>query len=253
MGPANTVCLYWHTNISLLQNNFLLTRQRVPAGVSCSFAAPIGGLLLSIEEGASFYSTSLFWRGFLATCTGVCTLHFLAQFDERPSEIFDARFGIRRDLGLYDDNIALYGSRFWYYIWELPIYVIIGCIAGALGGWFIKLNIIFTAFRAKYIPASNRWRRFGEVSICLFVSLLACQAQQVFDVYISVMTQQKTAFKSSKVDDAIAPSPCCWGSLLSFAFAAGGVCCLVGGHHLVSCDVCLPLPKPSFQRAAVIL
>ena len=133
------------------------------AGVSCSFAAPIGGLLLSIEEGASFYSTSLFWRGFLATCTGVCTLHFLAQFHEKPSEILDARFGIRRDLGLYDDNIALYGARFWYYIWELPIYVLIGCIAGSLGGWFIKLNIIFTAFRAKYIPASNRWRRFGEV------------------------------------------------------------------------------------------
>ena len=140
-----------------------LTSKLFIAGVSCSFAAPIGGLLLSIEEGASFYSTSLFWRGFLATCTGVCTLHFLAQFHEKPSEIFDARFGIRRDLGLYDDNIALYGSRFWYYIWELPIYVIVGCVAGALGGIFIKLNIHFTAFRAKYIPSSNRWRRFGEV------------------------------------------------------------------------------------------
>lgn len=141
-----------------------LHHRRFAAGVSCSFAAPIGGLLLSIEEGASFYSTSLFWRGFLATCTGVCTLHFLAQFDEKPREIFDARFGIRRDLGLYDDNIALYGARFWYYIWELPIYVFLGCIAGVLGGLFIKLNIIFTAFRSKYIPASNRWRRFGEVS-----------------------------------------------------------------------------------------
>ncbi|KAL3138646.1 hypothetical protein ABBQ32_006406 [Trebouxia sp. C0010 RCD-2024] len=143
------------------------------AGVSCSFAAPIGGLLLSIEEGASFYSTSLFWRGFLATCTGVCTLHFLAQFHEKPSEIFDARFGIRRDLGLYDDSIALYGSRFWYYIWELPIYVIVGCVAGALGGIFIKLNIHFTAFRAKYIPSSNRWRRFGEV---VFVAWLVATA-----------------------------------------------------------------------------
>ena len=90
-------------------------------------------------------------------------MHFLAQFHEKPSEIFDARFGIRRDLGLYDDSIALYGSRFWYYIWELPIYVIVGCVAGGLGGLFIKLNIHFTAFRAKYIPSSNRWRRFGEV------------------------------------------------------------------------------------------
>lgn len=134
------------------------------AGVSCSFAAPIGGLLLAIEEGASFYSTSLFWRGFLATCTGVTTLHFLAQFHEHPSKIFEERFGIRRDLGLYDDNIALYGKRFWYYIWELPIYCILGCVAGMLGGLFIKLNIKFTALRAKYIPSSNKWRRFSEAS-----------------------------------------------------------------------------------------
>ena len=158
--------------------------------MSCSFAAPIGGLLLSIEEGASFYSTSLFWRGFLATCTGVCTLHFLAQFHEKPSEIFDARFGIRRDLGLYDDSIALYGSRFWYYIWELPIYVIVGCVAGGLGGLFIKLNIHFTAFRAKYIPSSNRWRRFGEVRLQPLCFAIVVAVRPMDAVTLALLTSE---------------------------------------------------------------
>ena len=72
------------------------------AGISCAFAAPIGGLLLAIEEGSSFYSTSMFWRGFLATCTAVLTVHFLAQLHEEPWGIMESKFGIRRDLGLYD-------------------------------------------------------------------------------------------------------------------------------------------------------
>lgn len=48
-------------------------------GVATAFAAPIGGLLFTIEEGASFYSTSIFWRGFLSTGIGVFTLHFLVE------------------------------------------------------------------------------------------------------------------------------------------------------------------------------
>ena len=69
------------------------------AGVSTAFAAPIGGLLLAIEEGASFLTLPLFWRGFLSTCTGVLTLHFLAQAHESGTGVLDSKFGIRRDLG----------------------------------------------------------------------------------------------------------------------------------------------------------
>ena len=47
--------------------------------MATAFAAPIGGLLFTIEEGASFYSTSIFWRGFLSTGIGVFTLHFLVE------------------------------------------------------------------------------------------------------------------------------------------------------------------------------
>ena len=68
-------------------------------GVSTAFAAPIGGLLLAIEEGSSFLNLGIFWRGFLATCSGVLTLHFLAQLHEDHEGILEAKLGIRRDLG----------------------------------------------------------------------------------------------------------------------------------------------------------
>ena len=69
------------------------------AGVSTAFAAPIGGLLLAIEEGSSFLNLGIFWRGFLATCTGVLTLHTLALVREDHAGLMQAKLGIRRDLG----------------------------------------------------------------------------------------------------------------------------------------------------------
>jgi|TARA_B110000977_G_C10791755_1_gene382723 H+/Cl- antiporter ClcA len=48
-------------------------------GVAVAFGAPIGGCLFAVEEGASFYSNTMLWRGFLATCMGVLTIHWLDQ------------------------------------------------------------------------------------------------------------------------------------------------------------------------------
>lgn len=75
------------------------TDSHVCTGVSTAFSSPVGGLLLMLEEGASFLSVGLFWRGFLATCTGVLTLHFLAQLKTAGFSIAVSKFGIRRDIG----------------------------------------------------------------------------------------------------------------------------------------------------------
>ncbi|DBA81171.1 TPA: hypothetical protein ACH3X2_006989 [Trebouxia sp. C0005] len=103
------------------------------AGVATAFAAPIGGLLFTIEEGASFYSTSIFWRGFLSTCIGVLTLHFLVSCAEHPGEVLTTHFGRYRDFGLYTDSLAFYGSRMFYYVWDLPIFVGMGAVGGLMG------------------------------------------------------------------------------------------------------------------------
>lgn len=78
--------------------------------MSTAFAAPIGGLLLAIEEGSSFLNLGIFWRGFLATCTGVLTLHTLALLHEDYSGIMEAKLGIRRDLG-YSSWQSFHGPR----------------------------------------------------------------------------------------------------------------------------------------------
>ena len=134
------------------------------AGVATAFAAPIGGLLFTIEEGASFYSTSIFWRGFLATGAGVLTLHALVEAAEHPSTFWAARFGRYRDFGLYADSLAFYGSRMFYYVWDVPIFCAMGCIGGGAGAAFVHLNVRVTAWRHAHIPAAKRWTRVAEAA-----------------------------------------------------------------------------------------
>jgi len=113
------------------------------AGVAAAFGAPVGGVLFSLEEGASFWDQSLTWRIFLGSMTSYFTLNMvLSVFKGIPGQLSNG--------GLL--NFGSFANA-TYEVWELGIFLLIGGLGGLLGALFNHINYKLTIFRMRYITA----------------------------------------------------------------------------------------------------
>ncbi|VDO25234.1 unnamed protein product [Onchocerca flexuosa] len=113
------------------------------AGVAAAFGAPIGGVLFSLEEGASFWNQSLTWRMFFAAMMSSFTLNFILS-------VFHGVGGFLSWNGLA--NFGVFENHS-YNIWEIPIFLLIGVLGGLSGALFNFLNLKLSRFRKKYIQS----------------------------------------------------------------------------------------------------
>lgn len=120
------------------------------AGVAAAFGAPVGGVLFSLEEGASFWNQSLTWRIFFCSTISAFSLSIiLSTYHGHPGEL---SFSGLVNFGEFDDVE-------WSII-ELPIYIIMGACGGILGVIFNYLNFRLTVFRIRYLY--RRWIKVIE-------------------------------------------------------------------------------------------
>lgn len=111
------------------------------AGVSAAFGSPIGGMLFSLEEAASFWNQNLIWRTLVASVISSFTLNIiLSAYNGLHNYLFIGLF----NLGKYEEPLT-----FDYY--ELPLFVLYGVVGGLLGALWNTLNRRINAFRTRFI------------------------------------------------------------------------------------------------------
>ncbi|TRY97091.1 hypothetical protein DNTS_027281, partial [Danionella cerebrum] len=99
------------------------------AGVSAAFGAPVGGVLFSLEEGASFWNQMLTWRIFFASMVSSFTLNFFLS-------IYHGKAGELSSPGLI--NFGRFDSdSVQYNLYEIPLFIIMGALGGMFGALYI--------------------------------------------------------------------------------------------------------------------
>uniref|UniRef100_A0A8C4D9A0 Chloride channel protein 2 n=1 Tax=Dicentrarchus labrax TaxID=13489 RepID=A0A8C4D9A0_DICLA len=96
-------------------------------GVGCCFAAPIGGVLFSIEVTSTFFAVRNYWRGFFAATFSAFIFRVLAVWnkeEETITALFKTRFRL----------------DFPFDLQELPAFAILGIACGFGGALFVYLN-----------------------------------------------------------------------------------------------------------------
>ena len=127
------------------------------AGISGAFRAPIGGILFALEEGASFWSTSVTLRAFMCAVVTQFTL----------SIIFVEKATSSTDMFAFGEFVNINNGHTNYHIYEVPIFFLIGAGGGALGAFFNYLNKLVSIFRKKHLNAFV-WKRMVELIIYVF-------------------------------------------------------------------------------------
>ncbi|XP_036681092.1 H(+)/Cl(-) exchange transporter 7 isoform X2 [Balaenoptera musculus] len=88
------------------------------AGVSAAFGAPVGGVLFSLEEGASFWNQFLTWRIFFASMISTFTLNFVLSIYH--GNVWDLSSPGLINFGRFDTETMVYT------IHEIPIFIAMG-------------------------------------------------------------------------------------------------------------------------------
>lgn len=133
------------------------------AGIAAAFRAPIGGVLFTLEEGASFWSTTITFRSFFCAMITMLTVSLIFAGKDfgrsESSSIFS--------FGQFD---SLSDGKSNYRVYEIFIFALIGVAGGVLGALFNAINRSVTMYRMDHLDMPSK--RLSE--LMLYVGSFAC-------------------------------------------------------------------------------
>uniref|UniRef100_A0A7N6A158 Chloride channel protein n=1 Tax=Anabas testudineus TaxID=64144 RepID=A0A7N6A158_ANATE len=96
-------------------------------GVATCFAAPVGGVLFSIEVTSTYFAVRNYWRGYFAATFSAFIFRVLSVWNKDAVTI----------TALFKTNFRM---DFPFDLQELPAFAVIGISCGFLGAFFVYLN-----------------------------------------------------------------------------------------------------------------
>lgn len=124
-------------------------------GVACSFAAPIGGVLFSIEVTSVYFAVRNYWRGFFAAVCGAMMFRLLAVWfndEETLTALFKTNFKVGYP---FDPQ-------------ELFVFALIGVMCGFLGAFFVWVHRQYVIFMRR----NKKMKAFLQKSRLLYPLLV---------------------------------------------------------------------------------
>ncbi|CAH1239889.1 CLCN2 [Branchiostoma lanceolatum] len=106
-------------------------------GVSCNFAAPIGGVLFSIEVTSTYFAVRNYWRGFFSAVCGAFIFRLLAVWN-REEETITALFKTQ------------FRVDYPFDVQELLAFAVIGIVCGFGGALFVYFHRQVVYFNRKH-------------------------------------------------------------------------------------------------------
>ncbi|KAJ9191648.1 hypothetical protein DTO164E3_8756 [Paecilomyces variotii] len=103
------------------------------AGVAVAFGSPIGGVLFSLEEMASYFPLKTLWRSYFCALVATGVLALMNPFRTGQLVMFQVQY-----------------DRTWHFF-ELIFFILIAIFGGLYGAFAIKWNLRAQAFRKKYL------------------------------------------------------------------------------------------------------
>ncbi|KAK2494205.1 hypothetical protein MC885_003857, partial [Smutsia gigantea] len=148
------------------------------AGVAAAFGAPIGGTLLSLEEGSSFWNQGLTWKVLFCSMSATFTLNFFR------SGIQFGSWGSFQLPGLLNfGEFKCSDSDKKCHLWtalDLGFFVVMGVIGGLLGATFNCLNKRLAKYRMRNVhPKPKLVRVLESLLVSLVTTIVVFVASMV--------------------------------------------------------------------------
>jgi chloride channel 7 len=156
------------------------------SGVAAAFSAPIGGILFTLEEGASFWNPTLTFRGFFAAMMTELTINIITGLTSGGSSLL----GLDRPTSMFE--FGDFTSFEGYHTYELIVFMSMGVAGGLLGALFNHYTIKL-AVKRRDLLAGRSQAELIRVAELLFVCFVWTTVSFVLPLMLPMACTEKPA------------------------------------------------------------